>query len=264
MQRRPRGHPSTDIWSGRVHRATLCASPSRWRVPEVLPVEEVVPGIDLLEPGAAEAVTDACEPDVVLHLAWVASSTPGYRNHPDNPRWRRATADWAALCLDRSIWFVGTGTVAEVDSPGADAYTAAKVGIWSDLRPHIDEDRMTWLRPHFVFDPHLGRPEAMAEINRAIAQDRTPELRSPLAAHDFIHVEDVASAIALVISEGFRGLVPVGSGRLHSVAQLARAAGARGYESAGPPRQPDTLSHGRHHQAGRIRLATTLDRGVLP
>lgn len=216
----------------------------------VVPVEEVFPGIDLLEPGAAEAVTDSCVPDVVLHLAWVASSTPGYRSHPDNPRWRRVTADWAALCLDRSIWFVGTGTVAEVDSPSADAYTAAKVGIWSDLRSHIFDDRMAWLRPHFVFDPLLGRPEAMAEINRAIAQDRVPELRSPLAAHDFIHVEDVASAISLVISERLRGLVPVGSGRLHSVAQLARAAGAHGYESAGPPRQPDT-----RHTADIMKLA---------
>jgi nucleoside-diphosphate-sugar epimerase len=217
---------------------------------EVLPVEDVVPGIDLLGPGATEAVTDACHPDVVLHLAWVASSTVGYRNHPDNPRWRRVTAHWAEACLDRSIWFVGTGTVAEVDSPGDDAYTAAKVGIWSDLRQHINKDRMTWLRPHYVFDPVLGRPEAMAEINSAIAQDRAPELRSPLAAHDFIHVADVAAAIPLVISEGFRGLVPVGSGRLHSVAQLARAAGARGYESAGPPGQADTL-----HTADITKLA---------
>jgi nucleoside-diphosphate-sugar epimerase len=216
----------------------------------VLPAEDVVPGIDLLEPGAPEAAMDACEPDVVLHLAWVASSTSGYRNHPDNPRWRRATAEWAALCLDRSIWFVGTGTVAEVDSPSADAYSAAKAGIWNDLRPHIDADRITWLRPHFVFDPGLGRPEAMAEINRAIAQDRTPELRSPLSAHDFIHVEDVASAIALVIGEGFRGLVPVGSGRLHTVAQLARAAGARGYESAPSPGRQDPL-----HTADIARLA---------
>jgi nucleoside-diphosphate-sugar epimerase len=216
----------------------------------VLAVEDVVPGIDLLAAGAPEAVLDACEPDVVLHLAWVASSTPGYRNHPDNPRWKQATADWAGLCMDRSIWFVGTGTVAEVDSPGADAYTAAKVGIWSELRSDIEEGRMTWLRPYFVFDPELGRPEAMAEINSAIAQDRPPDLRSPLSAHDFIHVEDVASAIALVISEGIRGLVPVGSGRSHTVAELARAAGARGCESAEPPRHTDPL-----HTADTTKLA---------
>jgi nucleoside-diphosphate-sugar epimerase len=210
----------------------------------------VVQGVDLLESGAPEAVMDACQPDVVLHLAWVASSTSGYRNHPDNPRWREATAYWAGLCLDRSTWFVGTGTVVEVDPPGADAYTAAKVGTWSDLRSHIAADRMTWLRPHYVFDPGLGRPEAMAEINRAIAQDRTPDLRSPLSAHDFIHVQDVASAIALVISEGIRGLVPIGSGRLHTVAELARAAGARDYATAGPPWHTDTL-----HTADITKLA---------
>ena len=217
---------------------------------EVLAVEDVVPGIDLLEPGAAESVTYSCRPDVVLHLAWVASSTPGYRGHPDNPRWRRTTAEWARVCLDRSTWFLGTGTVVEVDSASPDAYTSAKVGIWSDLRSDIDNDRMTWLRPHFVFDPGLGRPEAMAEINRARARDVVPELRNPLAAHDFVHVEDVASAIALVIREGMRGLVPIGSGRVHTVAQLARAAGARGYESAAPPSQADPL-----HTADLAKLA---------
>jgi nucleoside-diphosphate-sugar epimerase len=215
----------------------------------VLPVEQVVPGVDLLTPGALEAVVDACEPDVVLHLAWVASSTSGYRNHPDNPRWLQATAEWAGLCMDRSVWFVGTGTVAEVDPPGVDAYTAAKVGIWGRLAFDVEDNRMTWLRPHYVFDPHVGRPEAMAEINSAIAGHRTPALRSPQSAHDFIHVRDVASAVALVIGEGMRGLVPVGSGRLHTVAELARAAGAPGFEHAEAPRRADPL-----HTADTTRL----------
>jgi nucleoside-diphosphate-sugar epimerase len=197
-------------------------------------LEDVAPRADLLAPGAAARVLDHVRPDVVLHLAWAASSTPGYRQHPDNPRWVEATAELAEACLAREVWFLGTGTVAELDDAATDAYSHAKSAIRRRLSSAIDERAITWLRPHYVFDPTLGRPEVMAEILRAVAAGRPPDLRSAGASHDFVHVDDVAEAIAVVLTDGLRGLVPIGSGVRRTVASLARAAGAIGVARPAP------------------------------
>lgn len=198
-------------------------------------LESAVDDSDLLGSGAADRVLDGVCPEVVLHLAWVASGTPGYRNHPDNPEWVRATVELARACDARGIWFIGTGTVAELEENPADAYTRAKARTFHTLRSGIEGGALTWLRPHYVFDPDLGRPEVMAEIRRAIAENRTPDLRSPESTHDFVHVRDVAAAVSAVVASQLRGLVPIGSGRNHSVAQLAAAAGASGVQAQRPP-----------------------------
>src|SRR5438552_17962343 len=46
---------------------------------------------DLLVPGTATALIRRVRPDIVIHLAWVASGTPGYRTSPENARWLAAT-----------------------------------------------------------------------------------------------------------------------------------------------------------------------------
>jgi UDP-glucose 4-epimerase len=207
-----------------------------------LVLESAVDDFDLLGSGAADRVLDGVRPEVVLHLAWVASGTPGYRNHPDNPDWARATVELARACRARGIWFIGTGTVAELEEHPADAYTRAKARTFHSLGPDIEGGSLTWLRPHYVFDPDLGRPEVMGEIRRAIVEDRTPDLRSPESAHDFVHVRDVAAAVRAVLASELRGLVPIGSGRNHSVAQLAAAAGASGVQAQRLPQAVDRFT----------------------
>lgn len=209
-------------------------------VPEVL--EAVVEDFDLLSRGAADRVLDAARPEVVLHLAWVASGTSGYRHHPDNQAWAQATVELAKACQVRGIWFIGTGTVAELEAQPADAYTRAKQQTFHALKSDIAAESVTWLRPHYVFDPSVGRPEVMAEIRRSLEEHRTPDLRSPESAHDFIHVRDVSAAVCAVVASGLRGLVPIGSGRNHSVAQLATAAGAPGVAARMPPLAVDSYT----------------------
>ena len=50
---------------------------------------------DLLAPGVPTALVERVQPAVVVHLAWVASGTPGYRDSPDNERWLRASLELA-------------------------------------------------------------------------------------------------------------------------------------------------------------------------
>lgn len=193
---------------------------------DIITTREAMPTVDLLVNGSASRLLSVASPDVVVHLAWSASGTPNYRNHSDNDRWATVTVDLAHACIRRSIWFLGAGSVAELDTEPRDAYGRAKAEAWARLLPLVRDETIAWLRPHYVFDPLLERPEVMAAIMAAIRHKELPPLHHPQATHDFVHVRDVAAAVACVVHNGVRGLVPIGSGTLHTVAELARSAGA--------------------------------------
>ena len=61
-----------------------------------LPVDHAAD--DLLEPGVAAALVERERPAVVVHLAWSASGTPGYRHSADNERWLRSSLELVRAC----------------------------------------------------------------------------------------------------------------------------------------------------------------------
>ena len=209
---------------------------------------------DLLEPGTSTRMLDELQPDVVVHLAWVASGTPGYRTSPDNERWVHATAALTTACLDRGIRFVGTGTVIESGMPDPDdLYATAKHTIRQRLAADIDAGRITWIQPFYVFDPEAGRPALVADAIRARDSGTLVALRSPYSEHDFVHARDVGTAIVASVRAGLVGQIPVGSGRLHRVCDVASALGATWKESAG---SSTTVSHAeRAADTGKLRAA---------
>lgn len=193
---------------------------------EIIYAEEAVPDSNLLIPGVAKLMVGAAKPDLVLHLAWVASSTQGYRHHPDNAKWVGATLEIHEACHRQGARLVATGSVAELDSHSTDAYCQAKRSLWMQLSRVIDEQIISWMRPYYVFDPFSGSPEVLGEILLSIREQRPPALRSPEARHDFVHLDDVARAITSVVKHDLGGLIEIGAGHSRSVADLARAAGA--------------------------------------
>ncbi len=197
-----------------------------WDVPgmDLVPASIDVPGWNLLEPGAPTRVLDEVRPEVVVHLAWAASGTPAYRTSPDNPRWVDATVELAAACLDRGIRFVGTGTVVETGTPDpADLYATAKHEIRQRLADPIEDGRIAWIQPFYVFDPEVGRPAVVSDALRARDTGGTVSLRSPHAAHDFVHAADVGRAVVTCVRVDLRGQLPVGSGRLRQVCDVVAA-----------------------------------------
>ncbi len=53
---------------------------------------------DLLKPGAPDRLLEQGRPDGVVHLAWCASGTAGYRHSPDNARWQTASLELRDAC----------------------------------------------------------------------------------------------------------------------------------------------------------------------
>lgn len=227
-----------------------------WNIPGLvaLPARGDGRAYDLLDPTMATRMLDEFEPEVVVHLAWVASGTPGYRTSPDNPRWVDATAELASGCLARGVRFVGTGSVVESEIPDpGDLYATAKHAIRARLAADIDSERIAWVQPFYVFDPEVGRPALVADAIRARESGTPVALRSPYSEHDFIHARDVGNAIVATVRAGLVGQIPVGSGRLHRVRDLASALGATWTQSPG---SSTTVSHAeRAAHTGKLRAA---------
>jgi nucleoside-diphosphate-sugar epimerase len=182
--------------------------------------------VDLLVPGSATDLVARTEPTQVVHLAWSASGRPDYRTTDDNERWVDTTLELvdAARAAGARVWLTGTVVDDEVDA--TDAYTRAKVRLKESLLPSIEQGAVGWLRPFYVFDEVRRRP-AVVDLARA-ARDRGEaiHLRSPHQAHDFVHASDVGRAVVAAVAHGLTGEVQIGSGRLHTVAELVTRLGA--------------------------------------
>ncbi len=180
---------------------------------------------DLLVPGAfAELIRDV-RPDAVLHLAWSASSTPGYRSSRANAGWRSVSMEAAEACLDLNIRFIGTGTVLDSEA-GGDTYIASKSALRAGLASSIDVGDITWLRPHYVFDPEQPSPAVLRAARAAKAAGHPVALATPGATHDFVHAADVGHAIVASVIQGLTGPVDIGSGQLRAVSALVEGCGA--------------------------------------
>lgn len=188
--------------------------------------DELIPlgraDVDLLAPEGWRQALDVHRPDVIVHLAWSASSLADYREHEDNWSWVRSTIDGADFAAERGIRFLGTGT--SVDSaPAADAYSRSKAAARDELAPRIATGELGWLRPFYVFDEDRPSPAVLRAALDAKAADVPVRLSSPDSRHDFIHARDVASAIRTIVDAGLMGSLDLGSGATSSVAEFVEA-----------------------------------------
>jgi nucleoside-diphosphate-sugar epimerase len=190
---------------------------------------------DLLVPGTATALVARVQPDVVVHLAWVASGTPAYRSSPDNARWLDASLELAAACLERGSLLLATGTSLEHERAASDAYTSSKNALWQALSGRVATGQVGWLRPFYVFDPARRRPAVVEHAIAARDDGRAVVLQTPHSRHDFVHVDDVATAIVSAASHRLTGELEIGSGVLHAVHELVEALGVSWQPGAAPP-----------------------------
>lgn len=198
--------------------------------------------MDLLDHGGPRRLLERYRPTRVVHLAWCASGTAGYRHTPDNQRWVRATLELVAAsdALSATVWVTGTG--ADDDATNPDRYVAAKHELRRCLAESVAEGRVGWLRPFHVFDPDAARPQLLADVEASVLSGEPVELRSPEARHDFVHAADVGTAIAHVVHYDLRGIVDIGTGTLTSVGDFVSRLGARWRAAQG---HPDAEQHSR-------------------
>ncbi|WP_392544874.1 NAD-dependent epimerase/dehydratase family protein [Oryzobacter telluris] len=185
---------------------------------------------DLLQPGGPERLVTRERPTHVVHLAWSASGTPGYRSSTDNAAWYQASVRLveAARSAGAQCWL--TGSVVDAADPAGndlDPYTLHKAMLRRTFAADIDAGEVGWFRPAYVVDGSIGRPALVAEALAAARAGRAVALRTPSDRHDFVHAADVARAMVTAVTADLTGLLAVGSGRSRTVSELVEALGAR-------------------------------------
>ncbi len=186
---------------------------------------DIVEG-DFHKPTDWEDTLADLRPTGLVHLAWHAE--PGnYRNHPGN------LADLTAslrLFERAQAWgcdrFVGVGTCLEYavdrgylseDVPLAPRclYASAKASLYlaAAAWARATGASFAWARLFYQFGPGEDRRRLVPSVIGALLDNRPVALTAGFQVRDYLHVDDVATAIAQLAVTDASGPFNVGSGR---------------------------------------------------
>jgi nucleoside-diphosphate-sugar epimerase len=159
---------------------------------------------------------------------------PGdYRTSPVNRQWldasRRLVDAFVAAGGERAV-FAGTcaeydwsgGVCSELTTPIAprDAYGQSK----DALRRYVEtvDCSSAWGRIFFLYGPHEHPARLVPSLIRPMLAGEVAVCRQPALRRDFLHVDDVAAAFAVLLDSDACGPINIGSGdavRLGDIAE---------------------------------------------
>lgn len=199
-------------------------------------------------------------PEVIVHLAWEGIPVLSSEMCAKNVREQFQFFD--RLCELPSVrHVVATGSCREYgDAHGpclesapilpTDAFGRAKDEIRTRLETlctNLGID-ITWLRVFYAYGPGQRVGSLVPALIRSLACGKPLRLGSPKAVHDFVHVEDVATAILCAAErQGVSGIFNVGTGRptaVSDVAEIVKAVWAgSGFAQNLSANPPDASQH---------------------
>lgn len=204
---------------------------------------EVIPG-DLATPENWAGTVLAWRPDACLHAAWLTDPA-SYLRSTENVWLLQASLhliDILAGAGCRQAVFLGT--CAEYDTSNPEAleeasqlgpstlYASAKVALslLGEQKARAAGIRFAWARIFHPYGPRENSQRLIPSASVAFSRGVAFTSNHPEARRDFVHVEDVAAALAALVESGADGAYNVSSGRPASVRQaleiLAAVAGS--------------------------------------
>jgi nucleoside-diphosphate-sugar epimerase len=177
---------------------------------------------DLQDPANLRSLVKRWRPDVLLQLAWATTGTSTYESDAANDSWLSTSVDIVRICQENGIWLVGLGSGVEqlTDARFSSRYRNAKLGAREFALSGLPIGQVTWCRPYWIFSVPDARPRVVRSLLEASQRGECFTPTEPAMMLDFIHVEDVASALLTVLRSRLTGIVDIASGSLHSVEQL--------------------------------------------
>ena len=175
------------------------------------------------------------KPEVAIHLAW--QGLPDYSKQICD---LNVTYSLSLLSLLRQsgvkrIVVAGScfeygdlqGQLSETSrvEPSSD-FSKAKLTILRDFQTVCDEEQieLVWARIFYSFGPRQRNIALLPSVYHALITGERPLIKNPGAAHDFIFIDDVATAlVSLTTTNLISGVFNIGSGRFVSLAQFVNA-----------------------------------------
>lgn len=169
------------------------------------------------------------EPDVAVSLAWIA--TPGkYLEAPENTDCLEATRRLLAKVRGRAV-VAGTcfefdtqlGRLRE-DSPTKPTtlYARCKDALRREVEARPDS---AWVRLFYQYGPWEDERRLVPAVVRKLLRGEEAKVNGGEPRRDFLHVEDVASAVCAVAESRLTGCVNVGSGEAPTLKELLSTIG---------------------------------------
>ena len=193
---------------------------------------------DLNEPETlADRISDV-QPEMCIHLAWDVQ-TGQYQHALTNVQNLGSTLELATrLAANGCQRFIGVGTCFEYDvsagylsestasSPDS-LYAACKTAASVGLEKIGNDSGMqtAWARLFYQYGPFEDERRLVPAILISMMNDEMTKTTEGAQVRDFLHVEDVASAIGAVAHSDLTGVVNVGSGQPVRVREIVQKIG---------------------------------------
>lgn len=172
-------------------------------------------------------------PDAVIHLAWEGIPDFSEAMCLKNRKLSQNLFEVAAKCNVRTVIVAGScaeyqgleGSVSENQwGTHLGALGKIKKQVFKDASTYLqDQQRLVWLRLFYVFGKGQRQGSLIPSLINDASHNQKTIINNPEAAHDFIHVSDVADMIRYCIeNEAMQGIINVGNGKLIPVAQIAQ------------------------------------------
>jgi len=181
----------------------------------------------LLEPQAVDSLLAKLKPDLLIQLAWCADHATYWRD-PANFDWLSANLNIARSFLrqggQRAVF---AGTSAEYDWSGQlplkefetplkpqMLYGSCKLAAYWALKGLFEQEGASWAWARFFnpFGPYEDRRRLIPKVCLKLLAGEKLDFDAALSQRDFMHVDDVGSALAALALSEVQGPVNVGSG----------------------------------------------------
>jgi nucleoside-diphosphate-sugar epimerase len=184
--------------------------------------------VDLHDRRAMTTAIQDIKPKACIHAAWDVHQ-PDYHNDAVNQRWVQSSiALFQALQHNDCSWMGVVGTCIEpaAGERASCRYAAAKSTLRHRLFELAMHDAMPvnvcWWRLFQPFGPEEPSHRFIPGMIQAFQRRDFFEVRNASAVRDFIHVDDVASAITASLKSNVTGVFDLGTGHGHRLGDVAQ------------------------------------------
>jgi nucleoside-diphosphate-sugar epimerase len=191
---------------------------------------------DLADAGAIDALIGALEPEQLLHLAWYVEHGLFWEAPENVPCVEQSLALLRSFAARGGTRVVMLGSCAEydwtLDQPQFDERSsplrpATLYGVAKDaLRrvaacyAHRCGVEFAWARLFFLYGPRESRQRLVPAVIRALLAGEPAETGSGVQIRDFLHVDDVAAALAALLESSVVGAVNIASGEPRTLGEV--------------------------------------------
>lgn len=159
--------------------------------------------------------------DTVVHLAWYGIPNFNKKNFNINLEITKKLVQYSNLTNIKKIFISGScfeyGSVSgEISENDKLKFKKNTLGEYKNkIRKYFIQNsnkKIFWGRVFYAFGPYQRSRSLIPSAIKCLKKNKSFNLKKPFDARDYIHVDDVSSAIISIVKKGRPGIYNIGSG----------------------------------------------------